>query len=139
MNNKVVKVVVKRSEWLRGQGAESSFLCSPAPGSIEAQEILNSFDNDHRSILPENEGKMCCMGFAACALGYSKTEITGMSIFDLPMQSKLRDNTSPENSIAVVLSALYTTNDNKKMSESEREAKIKAYGLEGGLDFEFID
>ena len=42
-------------------------------------------------------------------------------------------------SIITIVESLYVANDNKKLPEPEREAAIIAKGLQGGIEFSFVD
>ena len=63
LEKQMIKVTVKRSEWLRGEGAEASRLL-------------------------RGDGKMCCLGFVCLALGATKEQILNK---DSPLQ--LQKNT----------------------------------------------
>lgn len=125
------KVVVDRRNWLRGEGPKTSFLRRGC------------------------DGKMCCLGFAALALGISEAEITNISTFSeiSPFnRERLKDfffdkenifEYEPELSDDIV--SLMKVNDDKIEFEPEideekdREDYIKFRGKLIGLDFEFVN
>ncbi len=70
--HKLTKVIVDRKKWYRGKGGDHSKLLIVADDFVADTDV----------------GKMCCLGFAALALGIPKSLITGMQTpRDLPHQA----------------------------------------------------
>lgn len=123
----MVKVVVDRAHWLRGE--EDSVLLRP------------------------EEDKMCCLGFACLALGLERCDIDSLSspvrvVEQHPrLKGKLRvflrdaqggwndedvlNNRTTENLMRV-------NDDDTTDDDVYREERLKVLGLQIGLEFEFV-
>lgn len=109
-------VVVRRSEWLRGKGANVSCLLDP------------------------NTSKMCCLGFLAIEAGFGTNDIRNQKEpNDLP---NLIEGLTLADKNSVVCTAICTNlmviNDDIELEEKERESQIIAKGKEIGVNFEFV-
>lgn len=96
-----ITVVIDRSKWLRGEGGKNSFLRR------------------------ESDGKQCCLGFAAIAMGATLEEITNKKLLS-------------EVGIIVGEREIYGINDKQWMNERYREHSITSLGCYIGLDFSFV-
>ena len=114
----MLKVQVERDNWLRGEGA---------------------------SYLRDHDGRMCCIGFACLAAGMKEEDIVGhmmvisdcLEMGDVPEVLKatlMEDNGSASEEA----DELYVTNDNRSISDSQRETMLKDYGKAAGIEFEFV-
>ena len=116
---KLTKVVVKRSKWLRG--------------------------NPVRSVLLNESGRMCCLGFACLAAGVPKTAIeevempAGIDRELPPSLDKLIREDYGRGYDTPISTQLAATNDSFTLQPKEREAQIKALGVKAGIDFSFVD
>jgi len=111
MTDKLVDVVVKRSKWFRGQGANESYLLG-------------------------TDGLMCCMGFAALAQGVPKERILNYQTFYQTGELRTPAGNASNNR---VLNSLYVTNDSERITDEERETEITRLGLKEGYNFSFVD
>lgn len=143
--SELLKVVVDRSLWFRGQGSDDSLL------------------------LNRNTGQMCCLGFAALAAGLKEKDIEDRSApsdieivapkkFEgLVQPSRYPDTQRYDNSD--VCQTLMSTNDQQHTKfidteddgfvgpvedqfiykDAEREAVIISVGKDAGFDFEFVN
>ena len=115
----MLNVTVKRSQWLRGEGPKGS-------------KLLRSSDN-----------KMCCMGFASIVAGISKEFIEDHGTVGDVCLPEFKD--IPESlwlfqrEEHTTRYAIYGTNDNERLTDEEREAKLKALGEQVGIKFDFED
>ena len=139
MSEPLLKVVVTRSNWLRGEGPRASCLLRPS------------------------DGRMCCLGFVAIARGLTHEELSrvdessgmmnktvstpaevkrllGKDI--LPGLTVLHKNLTETQVYwgnSDVATDLMTDNDNEDMSDERREGLLRLNGLRAGIDFEFVD
>ncbi len=127
----VTEFTIKRSGWMRGVKW----------GSV----LLVSERVDHR-------GKRCCMGYLASACQVPDDYLSGVSLFGflpvdqtskLPslLRPTLRDEavaglTHDETGLA---GQIYTINDNDKITEQEREARLTDLFKQAGLTVHFED
>ena len=133
------KVVIKRSEWLRGEYSELS------------------------ALFRESDGKRCCLGFVANQLiGLSDEEIDGVSAFDGAAADVYKGKYSDVKRRAEnvryrareMLSAIFTMrdrqgrplatqivhiNDDARIVDSEREEKIIEMFKKIDIAIEFVD
>ena len=104
---------VKRSKWLRGEGRGNSYLRR------------------------ERDGKMCCLGFRARAVGFTARRITG-KISPRNLYHKLEDVKEQDAGLVAVYCTRYlgdtelcnrimTINDSKDITEITRENQLKAF------------
>ena len=121
-----MKVVVKRSEWLRGEGASSSSLYRP------------------------NDGHRCCLGFVGLACGLTDSDMRnvdtpqnlGNSLIPKIMErTKLLEKSKYGKGIrdTQICAELMAINDETQKSEEYREARITELGKMVGIEFEFVD
>lgn len=128
----MLKVIIDRKTWLRGQGADDSQLLIP-------DELI-----DHV------KGQMCCLGFACLAAGMSKDQIRGIQSpygLDNPpsfaLASSRAEMDSPINCLMTINDAIvsdtYPEHVRGKVIDSEaaRERLIVEYGLKAGIEFSF--
>jgi hypothetical protein len=106
-------VVINRKKWFRGYGSEKSRLLQPR----------------------KEGGKMCCLGFDAIALGFTRQDILGeQSPADVaegvPGLSSLGYNT-------LTCESMMTVNDSQGMSDAEREATLIKLAKRIGRRFVF--
>lgn len=107
----LLKVIVNRKRWYRGQGSDYSCL-----------------------LLPNN--KMCCIGFLARSLGCKPREIresTTLSTVDTEVSSNFADAHDTS------LSSAYYINDDKDIKDNTRERKLITLGKRMGVQFQFIN
>ena len=110
-------LVIKRSQWLRGEGGDDSYL------------------------LRQEDGKMCCLGFLGLALGITSAELLGEQN---PRDASDDLNRWPEaickNGLDTPLAcSLMLVNDNTSISEKCRERTITAAMKEAGINVTFED
>jgi hypothetical protein len=85
------------------------------------------------TLLLRADGKMCCMGFAALAMGVTEDEIMGRSIWGVCANPKLRDSDKGGR-----LSKLYQINDTDYVANDEERVRHLNAELERlGEDFRF--
>lgn len=106
----MLKVIVNRKTWYRGQGG---------PGS--------------RLLL--EDGRRCCVGFLAKRLGAS--DETLLEECDLLALTPCKQTDSFSNSYDDTLNRAYNVNDNNKLTEEDREATLKDIGKKMGVQFIF--
>jgi hypothetical protein len=116
----MLKVIVDRERWLRGEGSNASALY-------------------------REDGKMCCMGFAAIAAGYKKSDLLGLkSIHSLEIATRQRVIVAPENcSITedennLKYHPLYVQNDAGLTTDAEKEETLIRMGKKVGIEFSFV-
>lgn len=106
---------------------------------IDRKRWLHAETNSQ--LLRKSDGKMCCLGFACLALGFSEEDIAGHST---PLHTKKVipglsiKNINNEYIDTRTTSYLMWTNDYTGMSDTEREARIIELGKKAGLEFEFV-
>jgi len=114
-----MKLIIDRKRWLRGGGNDSCLL--------------------------DGEGRMCCLGFYGIALGFS-----GEEILEKPEPNNLNESDGfidrrwPEwlvdrrryNTKDCVL--LMRTNDNKDLSDGEREDQIREIFMRNGIEVSYV-
>lgn len=111
-----LRVVVKRKEWLRGEGAEAS------------------------SLLRREDLKMCCMGFASLQSGCTPSSIIGQNEVSYEWMREALDLENDR-----VIRDLYVANDTEGVDEdgaddaTYREEKIIQLGAQIGIAFTFVD
>lgn len=107
----MLKVVVDRQKWYRGQGPKESKLL-------------------------RTDGQMCCVGFACKAARLTDAQIEDWAtvqekfIKKAPALSGFLDNRA---------AGLYSMNDTKHLPDPIREQQIYELGQQIGLDFSFVD
>jgi hypothetical protein len=125
-----VQLVIKRSDWLRGEEGVMSYLLRPG---------------DH---------KKCCLGFLAEACGYSADELYGQrEPFDLvahpprlkpfpeAMKFLIEDSQNPAGTPgnSAIARHLMKCNDDPALSAWYREKRIASYFAAHGIEVEFVD
>jgi hypothetical protein len=121
-------VVVKRSEWLRGEGAAMS------------------------SLYRARDGKRCCIGFACRQmLGVTDEQMSDTEIIGgigVPGMSRglVERGVLPEappwaraRVEPLALRAAYAANDEFSLPDAERERRITEWGANHGITFQFVD
>jgi len=116
---KVIKVVIKRSKWLRGTGDGT---------------LLNE------------DGERCCLGFLGKVCGYSDKDLkrkgTPMDLNTKTFKNGKWPKTilSPEYRYNTDLTEdLVSANDDTNVLGANKERRIKSLGKKGGIDFQFVD
>ena len=119
-----MKLVIERSKWYRGKGDKDSRLLVT------------------KSLVPEDNGKMCCLGFCALMLGVPKEYIENVG---MPMRRFLEFGV-PEwfgtNVFDKDRQELYDfacTNDDTTLDEEYREARITELFAKKDIQVEFVD
>lgn len=121
---KPLKVVVKRSRWLRG-------------GHNGKGEAAASY-------LRDMEGHMCCLGFACRAARIPVSEITHVCT-PSALTSRIRIPASLEGLIregyldSSGCDALMGRNDRPKQHPKSKEKEITELGRKVGIEFSFVD
>lgn len=122
----MLKVIIDRTKWLRGEG------------------------NDKSRLLRPSDGKMCCIGFACLAAGIPKSAIEdraevgllfGNPSMPIPESLKLLYSRRPSGlgEESGVCHNLYEVNDLKDYNDESREADIVNMGKDAGIAFSFIN
>ncbi len=115
-----MKFQISRKEWLRGEGHYKSSLFRP------------------------QDNKMCCLGFLACAVGFTKEQISNVAS---PQHPDLHESYSkwPE---GIMRSSGYLTqeaeslinyNDGMSLSEEQRETLLKDTFAKMNIEVEFVE
>lgn len=127
MKTKITKqlsVVVDRVKWLRGTGDGT---------------LLRL-----RAKTPDENGCMCCLGFAARAAGMTKKEITNTGAISdcartprslLGLFMEHRKGLSERHTVQ---DDLITANDSRVLTGAQRERRIKSLGKKAGILFSFV-
>ena len=111
----MLKVIVRRAQWLRGNDA-TSMLYRPS------------------------DRRMCCLGFACKAAGLKTKEISGEAFPNnvmAPLPKPLKRLVTSGGNTSGICDELVAINDDNTISTKEREAKLKQVGKHAGLDFRF--
>jgi len=119
----MLNVIVKRSEWLRGEGNGRSYL------------------------LRESDGRKCCLGEALIAAGVNKENIisktTPSLAFGLDTIPSTLVRLLVRGSIISIDSEigrdLMRINDTDSYSDAEREAELIETSPRAGINFSFVD
>ncbi len=113
----MLNVVVKRSEWLRGENRSNSYL------------------------LRSDDGKMCCLGFVARTLGATAQDImdrrTPMTVDSIEWPDPQYNQRIIEQFSATV--QMMDINDAQTMDETEREQRLSALAEAIGIHFTFTE
>lgn len=116
----MLDVVIDRKTWNRGGGKNNGILRN------------------------ESTGKMCCLGFACIAAGYSESEINGFGDVDMPYSGRNistveglldLDNILPNN----IHGYLVDSNDNDCIDDKIREQEIIEQGKRAEINFTFVN
>lgn len=118
-------VTVIRSKWYRGKGAFLS-------------KLLLTDESSGPDI-----GKMCCLGFASLAAGYSEADIGDIASPQwLYCASERLPGLVIGDSVATVTDTcerMTFVNDAQTITDSDREPKLISLGKEAGINFTFVD
>jgi hypothetical protein len=130
----MLKVIVDRERWLRGQGSEFSALLVPH-GRANQTGVFG--------------GMMCCMGFACLQAGLDRAAILGHNVVEEARNAALGergDDLMPGESEKVayswdtlLLDGLYVVNDEEGMPDGAREAELIRLGKTVDIEFEFTN
>lgn len=104
-----IKVRIDRSRWLRGEGSDDSFLLRP------------------------RDGRMCCLGFCALAMGLNEDDIR--NVYEPEDVGRWPEISASE---STRLDQAMRTNDEVEMCDTDRERELKGH-LDGMFDLEFYD
>ena len=108
-----MKITIEREKWLRGTG--------------------------EGMLLDPKQKKMCCVGFFALALGYSKKEIEGHGQLSELSQEKLEGmrwcKSARDKSDLV---KLYGANDTLQTSDAQKEKSIKRLFKRHKVEVDFV-
>lgn len=148
-SNMNTKVIIKRSEWSRGNLIGNALLVDkPNERLLEQAGAMGK-------LLP-TEGKMCCLGFACLALGVSKEQLLDKSTpedLDCKLEglteerssyhNNVEERSSYHNNVEYVNSDFSNEaveiNDDGDISDKEREAALTTLARSSKFDFKFID
>ena len=103
---------VKRSNWLRGEGAEESYL------------------------IRHEDGKMCCLGFLGRACGVANAEMRGLKN---PFIPGLAEMFAAKVDASVAYGPAMELNDNASITDQEREAELVKLFAQHGIEVVFND
>lgn len=109
----MLDVEVKKSEWMRGQGALPSYL-------------LDMF------------GMRCCVGFLARVLGVEDKELQLCKTLS-SINIQTQQATKFQNHNYINLSDAYRTNDDQSIDDEERMKQLKQLGNRMDVNFTFVD
>lgn len=120
MDETLIPVTIKESEWYRGQGGDGSRL--------------------------SNSNGKCCLGFAALAIGYTEENIAGRPYPCSLEDSLTKFPTLVEEAPGAVFPVknsllcreLTQLNDNIKISDEDRKVALTKAAKEAGFDFKFV-
>jgi len=120
----MLKVIVDRLKWIRGEGVKASFLLRPG------------------------DYKMCCMGFACEAAGISRENLLNKKVVTDVIDARCEIShplhgfcshlmvDAFDNTVAGII---YMINDNEALTDSKRESRLIELGRMVDIDFEFIN
>lgn len=116
----MLKLIIKRSKWLRGETEEDSQLLSP------------------------NTGKMCCLGFLARQCGYTAKDIKGiLTPEDVANTSKFIPRLIKVNEGVFNNTKLCNTfmdiNDASEITDYQREKRLIKWFKHLKVDASFVD
>jgi len=107
----MINVVVDRNMWYRGKGMAESRLLRP-------------------------DGQKCCIGFLGIELGACEGDLLDIDILDdveVKATKEFRDKHNGG------LTEAYVVNDDRDITEAEREAKLIIIGQHMNVNFSFIN
>lgn len=111
-----MKYIIDRTKWLRGEGSMRSFL------------------------LRADDGKMCCLGQVGEQCGLSSADMLSIQTpWALESAALARYPEWLNRPVSGDRVAAMTVNDNEKLSDAEREAKLTALFAKHGDELEFIN
>jgi hypothetical protein len=105
------QVIIKKSEWLRGEGNINSYLYRSA------------------------DGRKCCIGFfCEQILGLSTGELVDRKVI-----SEVLDQDEDTHSAWIEGEDVYEVNDDDRIGDEERMEQLKQIAAKRGYDFVFVD
>lgn len=104
---------ISRRRWLRGEGQHNSYL-------------RRSADN-----------KMCCLGFYSLECGAEKSEITGRTMPKM-LEGLILPNWLASKKKNSIINKIATCNDDFRMDDKGREAKLVKLFKRVGVEVEFV-
>ena len=107
----MLNVAVDRNTWHRGKGLKGSRLLRP-------------------------DGKKCCIGFLGIELGVCKKELLGLKVLG-EVEVGAIETFSLKHEIRLMRA--YETNDDTKITEAVREARLIDIGQGMNVNFSFIN
>jgi hypothetical protein len=143
---KITKLVIDENRWLRA-GWRGGL--DPDYSSADKNGYLPKHLTAASSLLDKKTKRMCCLGFAACAAGVSKKDITNIGS---PAGIKLKEKAKIAKKFPWLLSSslvdlgtmdspiagdLMGINDNPKISLPKKRAKIKEIFKKNGVEVIF--
>lgn len=111
-----MKVIIKRSEWLRGQ--RPTFLCRPG------------------------DMKKCCLGFRAIAMGVKEKDMKGLyTPWDLIDANLIQDDPAmtDHGALTKLCQDIIRVNDSVQLDDTTREEALKNLFAQAGDEIEFVD
>jgi hypothetical protein len=126
----IKKLNIPRKNWLRGTGSWDSYLLKTP--------------SDLFQVAP-GERKQCCIGIFATQLGIpdscikGQKTISGANLDKTSLVFQRLSGFHSENTKRLLANFLYETNDNKQLSEPERESLIAEGFSEVGITVVFYD
>jgi hypothetical protein len=118
------KLIIDRDKWLRGEGAEHSYLIRPT------------------------DCKQCCLGFDLLRRGFTVTELTGNKMpTDVASSEDQADRLQGlverccgcHWDSSELANQLMLVNDSRERDQQEREQEIARLFAEIGVDVEFVN
>lgn len=108
-----MELVIERSKWLRGD--------------------MDSY------LYRTEDSKMCCLGFLACAVGYTQDEISdSCNPASLPGDRFPGTIVNDKGKDTYLTNALINVNDNLDIQDADRERILKDMFKVAGIDVTFI-
>lgn len=112
----MLKLVIKRSKWLRGEGGDCSYL------------------------LRKSDKKMCCLGFLALACGYTRKNISGYAEPTCLVDNKFPLGLIDEKGRSTPkCNSLMDINDSETFTDSVRELELKILFKKINVRVQFVD
>lgn len=113
-----MKLVIDRKRWLRGEGENASFLL-------------------------RDDGKMCCLGFFACAIGVPQEQLLGAiepgQLPECPWPEWLLRTDGATRRHTSTAAILAETNDSTACDANAREERIASIFASHGVEVTFVD
>ena len=128
------RVVVKRSQWVRGVGGFGT----KGTGNMGVSKLLQS--DVHMA--SDGVQRRCCLGFWCSAAGFDDDVLWGaaapdsIALFDtLNIPGLL----TTDGRRTIICQSMMTVNDDPRMSDEEREQKLTSLAKELGVEMVFED
>ncbi len=113
-----MKVIIDRTNWLRGEGPSDSYL------------------------LRSRDSKMCCLGFVAVSAGATREAITDRETpADSDVEACLTGLVAEDGDLDIntmVCDRMMTINDDSLLSDAEREQRLIEEASSIGYELEFV-